>query len=88
LVDERFEPAIEVAAYHVVADVIRGGLGPLRIGARRGGERLTVEVAASRIPERIVLEVADRVGAANGSLKTVRDGDRAVTLIAEFLCAS
>jgi signal transduction histidine kinase len=86
MVEERFEPAIEVAAYHVVADVVRDGVGPFRIRARRTGDRLTVEIRASEIPEEIVVDVADRVGAVDGSSAAVRDDGGFVILTAEIPC--
>ena len=84
LVDERFDPAIEVAAYHVVADIARGGVGPFRIRARRRGERLTIEMTASSIPGPITEEVADRVGAVDGSVERILHGGASTVLIAEI----
>jgi signal transduction histidine kinase len=86
MVEERFDPAIEVAAYHVVADVVRGGVGPLRISAQCSGGRLIVEVTASQIPEQVAEEIEDRVGAVDGSVESVRSGDAAITLRAEIPC--
>jgi signal transduction histidine kinase len=88
MVEDRFDPAIEVAAYHVVADAARGSLGALRISARRNGGRLTIEVRASEIPEPIADEIEDRVGAVDGSLGRVRDGEGSMTLVAEIPCGS
>jgi signal transduction histidine kinase len=88
MVEERFDPAIEVAAYHVVADTLRGGVGPLQVRARRNGERLTVEVTATDIPEPIAEEIADRVGAVDGSVERFPDGYGAMTLMAELPCAT
>jgi signal transduction histidine kinase len=86
MIEGRFDPTIEVAAYHVVADTVRGVHGPLRIRARHHGERLTVSVTATEIPERIAEEVADRVGAVDGSVETSPDGDGLMTMIAEIPC--
>jgi signal transduction histidine kinase len=86
MVEERFDPAIEVAAYHVVADVVRGSVGPFRIGARRDAERLIVDVTASHIPNQVAEEIADRVGAVDGSVEHVRDGGATIRLIAEIPC--
>jgi signal transduction histidine kinase len=88
MVEERFDPAIEVAAYHVVADVVRGGVGPFRIRARRRGERLVIEITAPEIPESIAEEVADRVGAVDGSLESIRSAEASTTLLAELPCGS
>jgi hypothetical protein len=86
MVEERFDRVIEVAAYHVVADVVRGGVGGFRISARRDGEWLMISVEASAIPEQIVEDVADRVGAVDGSVEVVRHGEASMTLIAEVPC--
>jgi hypothetical protein len=86
MVEGRFDPAIEVAAYHVVADTLRGGVGPLRVHARRDGERLTVEVTATEIAEPLAEEIADRVGAVDGSVERSSYGDGTITLIAEIPC--
>jgi signal transduction histidine kinase len=86
MVEGRFDPAIEVAAYHVVADTLRGGVGPLRVRARRDGERLTVEVTATEIAEPLAEEIADRVGAVDGSVERSSYGDGTITLIAEIPC--
>jgi signal transduction histidine kinase len=88
MVQDRFDPAIETAAYHVVADAARGSVGPLRISARRSGVRLTVEVEASEIPEHVADEIEDRVGAVDGSLRRARDGNGSITLVAEIPCGS
>jgi hypothetical protein len=84
MVEDRFPAAIEVAAYHVVADALRGGLGPLRIRARRTEAQLMVEVTAQHIPEDVAEEIADRVGAVDGSLDRSRNDDGSMTLIAEM----
>jgi signal transduction histidine kinase len=86
MVEERFDPVIEVAAYHAVADVVRGGVGAFRVNARRDGERLTISVEASAIPEQTAEDVADRVGAVDGSVEIVRNGEASMTLIAEIPC--
>ncbi|MEA2607404.1 MAG: hypothetical protein QOI00_2161 [Chloroflexota bacterium] len=88
MIEGRFDPAIEVAAYHVVADMLRAGVGPLWVRARRNGERLTVKVTATEIPEPIAEEIADRVGAVDGSVERFPDGDAAMTLMAEMPCGT
>jgi signal transduction histidine kinase len=88
MVEDRFDPAIEVAAYHVVADAARGSVGPLRISARRSEAWLTVEVEGSDIPEPFLDEIEDRVGAVDGSLGRARDAGGSVKLVAEIPCGS
>ena len=88
MVDDRFDPAIEVAAYHVVADAARGSAGPIRVTARRDSARLTVEVEGSDIPEPFLDEIEDRVGAVDGSLVRARVGRSTMKLLAEIPCGS
>jgi signal transduction histidine kinase len=87
-VDDRFDPAVEVAAYHVVADAVRASVGPLRVSARRGEARLSIEVEGADVPEPILDEIEDRVGAVDGSLRRERNAGGLVKLIAEIPCGS
>ena len=88
MVEGRFDPAIEVAAYHVVADAARGSVGTLRVSARRSKSSLTVEVEASAISEPFLDEIEDRVGAVDGSLALARGAAGSVKLVAEIPCGS
>jgi len=72
MVEERFDARIEVAAYHVVADVVRGGVGPFRVRAMQGRAALTIEIEGAEIPEQIQEDLTDRVGAVEGSVSVVR----------------
>ncbi len=78
---ERFEPAVETAAYFVVADAVRAADGALTVSAERRHGTLVVELAGIRAHE-APLAVNDRVGALDGRL-VVENG----TLRAEIPCA-
>ena len=86
--EDRVDPAIEVAAYHVVADAARGRYGPLRISARRSERLLTVEVEGADIPEALLDEIEDRVGAVDGTLRRERGAMGSMKLVAEIPCGS
>ena len=87
MVEDRFDPMVEAAAYHVVAEALRVGKGPIRIRATRNQQRLAIEVSLEELPERSAEDLADRVGAVDGSLTVARDGDR-VQLDVEIPCGS
>jgi signal transduction histidine kinase len=78
---ERLAPAVESAAYHVVAEVLRLSRGPVRAGAWREGERLVLELEPA--PEGRVVALEDRVGALDGRLV---NGGRSLRV--ELPCAS
>jgi signal transduction histidine kinase len=88
MVEDRYEQPIEAAAYHVVADAARAANGPLKVAATRTMQRLRIEVSAIGISEHVAEEIADRVGAVDGTLTIVQDADRGMTLIAELPCGS
>ena len=76
LVSDRLPPSVELAAYAVVRDAVRGATAPLEVRATRATDALVVEVSGGvdRLPE----EVADRVGALGGHTASSSDGWRAV----------
>jgi signal transduction histidine kinase len=88
MVEQRFDPAIEVAAYHVVADTVRVGTSTVEIRARQDGGTLRVEVSGTRVPVDVTEDIADRVGAVDGTVAMIEDGSSATTLIAEIPCGS
>jgi signal transduction histidine kinase len=79
LPDERFPPAVEAAAYFLVAEMARRG-EPLRVRAHRMDGRLLVEVDGAESP---AVELQDRIGALDGALTV--DG---ATVRAEIPCGS
>ena len=76
LPDERFLPAVEAAAYFLVAELARRGPGALRVRARRADGRLLVEVDGAGLGDDLV-DVEDRIGALDGELVVSATGVRA-----------
>ena len=80
LTEERFDPALESAAYFTIAETLRRtGEAPVDVDVRRIGGALIVELQAPRID---VTEIEDRVGALDGQLRV-----RAGGFSAEIPCA-
>jgi signal transduction histidine kinase len=79
LPDERFPPAVEAAAYFLIAEMARRG-ERLRVRAHRSDGRLLVEVDGA---ERPGVDLEDRIGALDGVL--IMDG---TTVRAEIPCGS
>jgi signal transduction histidine kinase len=65
LAQGRFPPAVETAAYLVIAETVRAG--PARVSATRRDGMLIVDVETEAVPEGLV-DLEDRVGALNGRL--------------------
>ena len=74
LPEERFSPAVETAAYLVVAEAVK--TGAVRVSAGRLDGALVVDVEAETEPEGL-LELEDRVGALDGRLGVERAADGA-----------
>jgi hypothetical protein len=79
LPDERFPPAVEAAAYFLIAEMATRG-ERLRVRAHRSDGRLLVEVDGA---ERPGVDLEDRIGALDGVL--IMDG---TTVRAEIPCGS
>ena len=79
----RFPPAVETAAYLVVAEAAKAG--PVRISTVRRDGALVVDVEAETEPEGL-LELEDRVGALDGRLGLERAADGRVRIRAEIPC--
>jgi signal transduction histidine kinase len=73
LPDERFDSVVETTAYFIVAALAGRDRATVHL-ARRDG-RLIVQVLASTIDPEAIAEVADRVGALDGSLRVKRSAD-------------
>jgi signal transduction histidine kinase len=88
LPEERLEPAVEAAAYFLIADVVKRAISPrVTIRATRLHDRLLVEISGAGL-EGALVDLEDRIGALDGEL-TVRHtpaGD--VTIRAQVPCAS
>jgi signal transduction histidine kinase len=83
LPQERFSPAVETAAYLVVAETAKAGAASVRAERREGA--LVVDVEAEAEPEELV-DLEDRVGALDGCLDVEQDADGGVRIRAEIPC--
>ena len=81
LTGERFAPAVEATAYHVLTEAVRR-CGDATVHAAREDGRLCVSVDAAVPPRAELIDLDDRVGALGGVLRV--DGER---LVAELPCA-
>jgi signal transduction histidine kinase len=86
---QRVDPAIESAAYFVVAEALRRNGGQRRVGvsaARRDGSIIVAVDGLGAVPDEVAL--ADRVGAIDGSIVVEHAGDGTSTLRVEIPCES
>ena len=83
LPQERFPPAVETAAYLVIAEAARAGA--VRVSAERRDAALVVEVEAEAEPAGL-LDLEDRVGALDGRLGVEHASDGGVRIRAEIPC--
>jgi len=79
---------IAEAAYAVVADVVDFATGPVSVRAARHAGSLTLVVEAPQIPDDVLVELGDRVGAVDGVLRTASAGSGRIELVAEMPCVS
>ena len=84
----RFPPAVETAAYSVVAEVVRTADGPLHVRGARHGTMLVVEIEERGGSALDLVPLEDRVGALDGSLRVEHRTDGRVTIRAELPCES
>lgn len=82
------DQSIAEAAYAVVADVVGLAAGPVRVRATGQAGSLTLTLDAPSIPDDVLVELGDRVGAVDGTLTTGDLGPGRVELVAEFPCVS
>jgi signal transduction histidine kinase len=83
LPQERFPPAVETAAYLVVAEAAKAGV--VRVSAERREGALVVDVEAETEPEGL-LDLEDRVGALDGVFDVQRAAAGGVRIRAEIPC--
>jgi signal transduction histidine kinase len=83
LPQERFSPAVETAAYLVVAEPAK--TGAVRVSAQRLDGALVVDVEAEAEPDGL-LDLKDRVGALDGRLEVERATAGGVRIRAEIPC--
>ena len=81
--DERFPPAVETAAYLVVAEAAK--VGAARVSATWRDGALVVDVETEAEPGQLV-ELEDRVGALDGKLAVERAPGGGVRIRAEIPC--
>jgi signal transduction histidine kinase len=88
LPEQRLRPAIESAAYRVIADTVKHALhAPVSVDARVSDGLLVVEIQSDQPPDgRTDLE--DRVGALGGTLALDHPTGGRATIRAEIPCAS
>jgi signal transduction histidine kinase len=84
LPQERFPPAVETAAYLVVADTVK--VGAASVSADRRDGILVIDVEVEAAPEGL-LDLEDRVGALDGHIGVERTADGRVRIRAEIPCA-
>jgi signal transduction histidine kinase len=88
LTEDRFPPPVETAAYTVVAEAARVAATLLVVRAGRIADRLVIEVETDGGDSIDVVGLEDRIGALDGRLDAVSDGDGRVTIRAELPCGS
>jgi signal transduction histidine kinase len=89
LPDERFVPAVEAAAYFLVAEIVKSGAtSGVLVSARRSDSRLLVDIdSAGRLDDDLV-ELEDRIGALDGALVVDRAHGDHTMIHAEVPCGS
>jgi signal transduction histidine kinase len=80
----RFAVAVENAAYRVVAEAAR--TGPTRVIASRREDVLVVDVDTVTPPGSVMVDLQDRVGAANGSIAVTEVAGNRVAVRVELPC--
>ncbi len=84
---QRLDPAVEFAAYRLIAETVKhAGAEPIRVAARTDGGLLVVELESERVPAEL-RDLEDRLGALDGRLELVHTGGQ-VRIRAEIPCAS
>jgi signal transduction histidine kinase len=89
LPEERLAPAVEAAAYFLVAEVAKRGItkGLTVLAARSDGARHIAIESAGKIEDDLV-DLEDRIGALDGRLALDRTQRGKTTIRAELPCAS
>ena len=87
--EERLTPAVEAAAYFLVAEVVkRSRTTGVTVEARRGHGRLRVRIDGAGTLDDELVDLRDRIGALDGELTVARREPGRVTICAEVPCAS
>jgi signal transduction histidine kinase len=88
LLEERLDPAIEAAAYFVVSEIVkRNKSRAVRVGTRRAGGLLVVDVESDGETLEELIHLKDRVGALDGRLEVEGRSDRWTRVRVEIPCA-
>ncbi|MBA2475209.1 MAG: sensor histidine kinase, partial [Actinobacteria bacterium] len=89
LPDERLAPAVEAAAYFLVADVVkRSSAMGVTVRASRSDGRLRIEIESAGTLDDDFVDLEDRIGALDGTLTVVPLPAGHMTVSAELPCAS
>jgi signal transduction histidine kinase len=89
LPEERFLPAVEAAAYFLVAEVVkRGPSSGIHVRAQRSDDRLLVAIDSAGSLDDDLVDLEDRIGALDGALAVQRATSGATTVRAEIPCGS
>jgi signal transduction histidine kinase len=88
LPDDRLVPAVEAAAYFLVAEIVKRGDGArveVHVGVADG--RLIVEIGTAGVLDGDLVDLEDRIGALDGELTVERAQTGRTTIRAEMPCA-
>jgi signal transduction histidine kinase len=86
---ERLAPAVEAAAYFLVAEVLkRSATTGMTVEATRSDGRLHVRIDGGGTLDDELVDLRDRIGALDGELTVARRADGHVTIRAEVPCES
>jgi signal transduction histidine kinase len=89
LPDERMAPAVEAAAYFLIADVVkRSSATGATVRASRSDGRLRIEIESTGTLDGDFVDLEDRIGALDGTLAVVEVPAGHMTVSAELPCAS
>jgi signal transduction histidine kinase len=89
LPEERLAPAVEAAAYFLVAEVVKRGAGArVAVRARVSDERLLIEIDSAGALAGDLADLEDRIGALDGELVVERTPMGDTTIRAEVPCGS
>lgn len=88
LPEQRFDAAIETAAYRVISETVKqAGTSPVKLNAFTGDGLLVLELESRRLPTEL-LELEDRLGALDGTLELAHAPGGQARIRAEIPCAS
>jgi signal transduction histidine kinase len=88
LLEERLDPAIEMAAYFVVSEIVgRNSARALRVGTRRADGLLVIDVEGDGEAPEELIDLQDRIGALDGRLEVEDGSDRRTRIRVEIPCA-